>query len=51
MLSFFRRIIYSRIGAGVVIAGLILIALAFGLSDITGLRSAALGGRPTGDTW
>ncbi|MGL4313611.1 MAG: peptidyl-prolyl cis-trans isomerase [Sphingomonas sp.] len=47
MLSLFRRLINSRIGAGIAIFGLILIALAFGLGDVTGLRNGALGGGQT----
>lgn len=43
MLSFFRRIIYSRVGVVVTIGVLVVIALAFGLSDITGLRSGSGG--------
>ena len=41
MLAFFRRIVNSRVGVIVTFAVLILIALAFGLGDVTGLRSGA----------
>ena len=44
MLGFFRRIINSRVG--VIVSGLVLgiIALAFALGDITGLRSTGITG-------
>lgn len=45
MLSFFRRLINSKVGVVVTLAGLIVIALMFGLSDITGLTG---GGATTG---
>ncbi|MDF0487250.1 SurA N-terminal domain-containing protein [Sphingomonas sp. H39-1-10] len=45
MLSFFRRIINSKVGVVVTLAGLIVIALMFGLTDITGLTG---GGGATG---
>ena len=45
MLAFFRRIINSRVGVIVTFGVLILIALAFGLGDVTGLgKGASLGG-------
>lgn len=51
MLSFFRRIIRSRLGAYGALAGLILLGIGFGLGDVTGLRgSLGGGGAATGDT-
>lgn len=44
MLSFFRRLINSKVGVVVTLAGLIVIALMFGMTDITGLA----GGSTTG---
>jgi len=44
MLTFFRKIIFSRIGALVTLIVVGLIGVAFGLGDVTGLRSQALGG-------
>lgn len=45
MLTFFRKIIFSRIGALVTLVVVGLIGVAFGLGDVTGLRSTALSGR------
>jgi peptidyl-prolyl cis-trans isomerase D len=45
MLTFFRKIIFSRIGALVTLIVVGLIGVAFGLGDVTGLRSNALGGQ------
>jgi len=45
MLTFFRKIIFSRIGALVTLIIVGLIGVAFGLGDVTGLRSNALGGQ------
>ena len=39
MLSFFRRLTQSKVGVVVTLAGLIIIAVMFGLTDITGLSS------------
>ncbi len=50
MLSFLRRLINSRLGAILAMAILVVIALAFALGDVTGLRNNALGGGATGDT-
>ncbi|MEI9928017.1 MAG: hypothetical protein WDN44_10435 [Sphingomonas sp.] len=44
MLSFFRRFSKSRFGLIAVFLVLGVIALAFAASDVTGLRSAAVGG-------
>lgn len=44
MLSFFRRLTQSKVGVVVTLAGLIIIAVMFGLTDITGLA----GGGATG---
>lgn len=44
MLSFFRRIIYSRVGVVVTLGVLVLIALAFAAGDITGLRAPGQAG-------
>lgn len=46
MLSFFRRLINSKLGIIVTFVVLATIALAFGLSDVTGLKH---GGAPAGD--
>ncbi|MEH3047677.1 peptidylprolyl isomerase [Sphingomonas adhaesiva] len=48
MLSFFRRIIYSRVGVIVTFGILIVIALAFAAGDVTGLASSGGGlfGKP-----
>lgn len=46
MLSFIRRLTYSRVGIVITFAILILIALAFAAGDVTGLKQ---GGGPTGD--
>lgn len=48
MLSFFRRIINSKFGVVITIGGLVLIALAFALGDITGLGGNGAR-RATGD--
>lgn len=45
MLTFFRKVIFSPIGAIVTLIVVGLIGLAFGLGDVTGLRSQALGGQ------
>ena len=45
MLTFFRKIIFSRIGALVTLLVVGLIGIAFGLGDVTGLRSQALNGQ------
>jgi peptidyl-prolyl cis-trans isomerase D len=45
MLTFIRKIIFSRIGALVTLIVVGLIGVAFGLGDVTGLRSNALGGQ------
>ena len=45
MLTFFRKIIFSRIGALFTLIVVGLIGIAFGLGDVTGLRSQALGGQ------
>ena len=45
MLTFFRKIIFSRIGALVTLIIVGLIGIAFGLGDVTGLRSNALSGQ------
>lgn len=45
MLTFFRKIIFSRVGALVTLIVVGLIGIAFGLGDVTGLRSNALGGQ------
>lgn len=50
MLSILRRLINSRFGAVVAMAGLVLIALAFALGDVTGLRNSTFGPSATGDT-
>jgi peptidyl-prolyl cis-trans isomerase D len=42
MLTFIRKIIFSRIGALVTLIIVALIGIAFGLGDVTGLRSTAL---------
>lgn len=47
MLSFFRRIINSKFGVYITMGVLVLIALAFALGDVTGLRT---GGAPRGAT-
>lgn len=41
MLSFFRTFLKSKIGAGVALAALMLIAIAFASGDIAGLRNSA----------
>jgi peptidyl-prolyl cis-trans isomerase D len=45
MLTFIRKIVFSRIGALVTLIIVGLIGVAFGLGDVTGLRSNALGGQ------
>lgn len=50
MLSILRRLINSKIGAAIALIGLVLVALAFALGDITGLRNSGLPGGATGDT-
>lgn len=49
MLSFFRRILYSRVGVVITMGGLIIIALAFALGDVTGLRGGGGSRVATGD--
>jgi len=44
MLSFFRRIINSKVGVIVTLAVLAIIALAFAAGDVTGLRTTGMGG-------
>jgi len=44
MLSFFRRIINSRVGVVVTLVVLGVIALAFAAGDVTGLRTTGMGG-------
>lgn len=45
MLSFFRTILKSKVGAGIALAALVLIAIAFASGDIAGMRgNATLGG-------
>lgn len=44
MLSFFRRLINSKVGLFVTFAALILLALAFAAGDVTGLGSGSFGG-------
>ena len=48
MLSLFRRLIYSRLGATIALVALVVIALAFVIGDIGGLRSGTGGGRSAG---
>ncbi|WP_375380853.1 peptidyl-prolyl cis-trans isomerase [uncultured Sphingomonas sp.] len=43
MLSFFRRIVSSRVGVIVTFGGLVLIAILFGLGDVTGFMSGGGG--------
>lgn len=50
MLSYLRKILNSKFGAFIAMAGLIIVALAFALSDVTGLRSNLSGRTATGDT-
>ena len=50
MLSIFRGFLNSRIGLIITFVVLGIIALAFGLGDVTGLRSNAVNGAPTGST-
>jgi peptidyl-prolyl cis-trans isomerase D len=50
MLSIFRGFLNSRVGLIITFIVLGLIALAFGLGDITGLRSDAVNGGPSGST-
>ena len=44
MLSFFRRIINSKVGVVVTLAVLGIVALAFAAGDVSGLRTTAMGG-------
>lgn len=50
MLSIFRGFFNSRVGLIITFTVLGLIALAFGLGDVTGLRSNAINSGPTGTT-
>ncbi|MEO5494701.1 MAG: SurA N-terminal domain-containing protein [Sphingomonas sp.] len=50
MLGIFRGFLNSKVGLIITFVVLGLIALAFGLGDVTGLRSQALNGGPTGST-
>lgn len=43
MLSFFRRLVHSRVGVIVTFGVLIVIALAFAAGDVTGLRTTGMG--------
>ncbi|HWK36123.1 peptidylprolyl isomerase, partial [Sphingomonas sp.] len=49
MLTFFRRIIYSRVGVVVTLGVLVLIALAFAAGDITGLQGGGQSSLPGGE--
>jgi peptidyl-prolyl cis-trans isomerase D len=48
MLSFFRRLINSKIGIAVTLGVLVVIAIMFALGDVAGLRNGG-GATPTGD--
>ncbi|MEO5937792.1 MAG: peptidylprolyl isomerase [Sphingomonas sp.] len=50
MLRIFRGFLNSKVGLFITFVVLGLIALAFGLGDVTGLRSDAINGGPTGST-
>ncbi|MBN8815073.1 MAG: SurA N-terminal domain-containing protein [Sphingomonas sp.] len=50
MLGIFRGFLNSKVGLIITFAVLGIIALAFGLGDVTGLRSNAVNGGPTGST-
>ena len=50
MLGIIRRFLNSRIGVPLTLGILVLIGLAFALGDVTGLRSDAINGGPSGST-
>ncbi|WP_267386850.1 peptidylprolyl isomerase [Sphingomonas sp. GC_Shp_3] len=50
MLSFFRRLTHSKVGVVITIGGLIVLALMFLLSDVTGVMGGAVSSANSGDS-